>query len=378
LRILIINHLNRWTAAKSYSIKQALWLGDRGHEVWYAEDPENPVDDPRVQELPADMRADFARQALNKKKLLSNAKALARLVKEKQIDLIHTHLSVDHNMALLARHLWRLNVPVFRTKHFLRPLVGGKRFDHRLKYSRLTAGTFTTCELIRRLLIEENGLSPDKVHALFEGVDCNRFRPDLPTDALEDEFALRDAYPVIGIAATLRPDKSHETFLRAAALLADRFPAARFLLIGRGETEYTETLTRLIGELGLHGRAKITGHRSDIAALLARVDLGMVCSVKSDAAGRVVSEWQAAGTPVVVTDIGAYPELIEPGRTGLVVPAQDPKAAADAVASLASSRERLGEMSQAARQRAVDVLSREHFVDELDRHYRRAVAERET
>jgi glycosyltransferase involved in cell wall biosynthesis len=125
--------------------------------------------------------------------------------------------------------------------------------------------------------------------------------------------------------------KDHVGFLRAAAAVADRFPEAYFLLIGRGVTIGDPELAGLIPS-DMRDRFCLLGERGDVARLLAAIDALCLSSAWGEAFPNVVGEAMAAGRPCIVTDVGDCAAIV--GDTGLVVPPADGLALERALAEM--------------------------------------------
>ena len=150
----------------------------------------------------------------------------------------------------------------------------------------------------------------------------------------------------VGVVANLRSEKSHETLLAAAASLAGALPDLRYQIVGDGPRR-TE-LERLAAARGVGGIVEFLGHRDDIPALLASADLFVLPS-RSEAFPNGAIEAMAAGLPVVASDVGGLRDLIDNGRTGVLVAPADPEALAAAVAALVRAPERAAALGAAAR-----------------------------
>jgi glycosyltransferase involved in cell wall biosynthesis len=153
----------------------------------------------------------------------------------------------------------------------------------------------------------------------------------------------------VGILAVFRPEKDHATFLRAARIVADRIPEARFVLAGDGPgREELEALTR---ELGLEERVVFAGLRSDVEDVLASLDVVVLSSFTIECFPYAILEAMAMGVPAVCTAVGGLPEMIEDGVTGRLVPPKDPAALAEGIIDVLSDEDRRRAMGVAARER---------------------------
>jgi glycosyltransferase involved in cell wall biosynthesis len=174
--------------------------------------------------------------------------------------------------------------------------------------------------------------------------------------------------------------KGLEDFLDAAALVARRNGAARFLIVGDGhvcrdgavvpDAEYRQALEARARRLGLGDRVVFTGVRLDVPEVLAQVAVSVLPSL-SEGLSNVVIESMAAGVPVVATRVGGTPELVEEGRTGLLTPPRDPVALAGAICRVLEDRELASRFGQAGRRRIAEHFSLERMVRDTEGLYER-------
>ena len=225
------------------------------------------------------------------------------------------------------------------------------------------------------------------VQVVHDGYDTQAFGPQAAADqtveqTAEQELGVRPAPPAAPVVPAKRPLvvlvgriadwKGQDVFIRAAALTRDAFPLARFQIIGAplfGEYEYEASLHRLCAELGVEDRVEFLGFRSDVPALLAEADVVVHASTLGEPFGQVVIEGMAAGKPVIATDGGALPEIVLPGKTGLLVPMGDAPAMGEAISALLSDPVRARAMGEAGRLRVQERFTISHTVRKMERIY---------
>ncbi|MBK5254408.1 MAG: glycosyltransferase [Vicinamibacteria bacterium] len=177
--------------------------------------------------------------------------------------------------------------------------------------------------------------------------------------------------PVVAVFARLNRLKGIEYFLQAAALLAARFEDARFLIVGDSISEaYRKELETLAASLGLGDRVVFSGFRSDVAELLSEVTVSVLPSL-AEGLSNVVLEAMAAGVPIVATQVGGTPELVEDGVTGIMVPPRDAVALAQAIGSLLADPLWGRTMGERARGRVGEHFSLEAAVRNTEQLYER-------
>ena len=199
-------------------------------------------------------------------------------------------------------------------------------------------------EAVRRYL-RSVGVPERKLATVHKGHDPAWYAyPSVPT---RTELGLPEDAFVIGFTGSLRPVKGVEDLLSAAAVLPESVPAHLALV---GEVRVPR-LREQADSLGLRGRVTFMGHCIDAARLARAFDVFVMPSTEREGLPRAVIEAMAQGVPVIVTDVGGMPELVEDGVSGLVVPPRHPAALAEAIVRLASAPALRQRMGDAARER---------------------------
>ena len=216
-------------------------------------------------------------------------------------------------------------------------------------------------------IVGELGHPERKVRIIHNGVDAERFSGSQVVaggETLRAELGFSPDDLVIGIVAGLRLVKNHELFLRAAKLVADGVPQARFLLVGSGEQrDHLEALTK---ELELEDRVVFTGFRNDVAGALHAIDI-VVLSSDSEAFPLSLLEAMASSRPIVSTAVGGIPEIVEDGVTGYLVPPRDATSLAARLVDLAENPDRRRAFGRAGRLRLEREFTLERHVEETER-----------
>ena len=194
---------------------------------------------------------------------------------------------------------------------------------------------------------EENGRIPEKVKVILNGVDLNYFVPSLTPRNFSEK--------VVGFITNLNTRKRVEYFLEAAALIYKEYPNVKFLLVGgefpnAGGARLAE-LKEMAKNLGLEEKIIFTGFQTDVRPYLYAFDVFVHVTIK-EACSRAILEAMAAGKPVVAVNDGGNPELIEEGKTGILVGVNDMKALVNSVLGLLKNDTLRVEMARYSRVRA--------------------------
>lgn len=234
----------------------------------------------------------------------------------------------------------------------------------------MCASRLAHCELVNaaavRMRLRAGGHSRRAIAVIRNGVDVERFAPRPRDEALRTALGLPAHASLVLAVSRLNPMKGIDDFLKAAALLAGRFPEARFVIVGDGASR--RGLEQQARRLGLAGRVVFTGTKLDVAAILSQAAVAVAPSL-SEGLSNVVLESMAAGVPAVATRVGGTPELIEDGVTGFLVPPCDAPALADSIGRLLGDEALARRLGQAARVRAVERFSLHQMVSRTEGLY---------
>ncbi len=271
---------------------------------------------------------------------------LRRLVRERDIALVHTHMPAPAVAARLALPGRR---PAFvHSEHNLwdryRPAT---RAANRLTYGR-NAAVIAVSEAVARSVGGARPVPEVVVH----GVEAPTGPPGDPAAARARLGLAHPADggqgPVVGTVGNFTAKKDHATLVRALARLG---PEVRLVLVGLGPLE--EELRALVAREGLGGRVTFAGSRDDVAALLPAFDV-FALSSRYEGLPIALLEAMAAGRACVATAVGGVPEVIEDGADGVLVAPGDPEALAGALAALLDDPARRARLGARAAARAED------------------------
>ena len=288
---------------------------------------------------------------------------LRKLMRLNNFQIVNTHSSRDSWVASFASKL--AGVPaLIRTRHLSVPIS-----THPLNIVyRLPDVIVTTSEATRNFIIERNQIDEGSVVSIPTGAVLERFDPSYRASHLKGELGLSEDAPVIAKVAVLRSWKRHDVFLLAARRVLEREPKARFLIVGDGPQR--ENLERKVKELGLERAVIMTGHRTDVPALLSITDVSCLVSDSAEGVPQTVTQSLAMGKAVIGTNVGGIPELIVDGVTGYLIPPEDPDILADRILALLNDPAKAQAMGRAGRRLIEERYTCEIMVERLERLYR--------
>lgn len=289
-------------------------------------------------------------------------------------DLVHTQLEFSNILGTLAAH--RLGVPTVATIHTIdRP----RRWSRDAARYRLMAWVLrsrgarviSVSRSARDHFIGRSNARRDQVVTLHNGIDLSRFsRSGGHRAAARAELGIAPDAPVAMTVAVLRPEKGIGDMIDALPAVLRSHPLARYFIVGNGS--HRTALEQAVAARGLEERVRFTGARADIPRLLAAADVFVLPS-HTEALPTVLIEAMAAGLPVVATDVGGIPEMVDRGVSALLVPARSPAMLADAVCRLFSSPIQSAAMGRAGRRIASERFDLDRQAARLIDEYRLAI-----
>ncbi|HEY7124776.1 MAG TPA: glycosyltransferase family 4 protein [Ktedonobacterales bacterium] len=225
----------------------------------------------------------------------------------------------------------------------------------------------------------EYGYPSSKVHAVLNSVDASRWDGTADGRALREEFALAPDAPLLASIAVHTPWKGTDKLLKAIAMLKDRVPGIKLLIVGggrlmdaAGQRTYIDVLKEMTLELGLSEQVIFTGHRSDIPQIMAACDVFAMPAFE-EPFGLVFLEAMAMRKPVIGLESGGTPEIVEHGKAGLLAPAEDIPALAENILTLLTNAALRQQMGAYGRARVEQYFTPQRSADDVEDIYRKVL-----
>ena len=296
------------------------------------------------------------------------------LIRRESPQIVHTHLFKSDFHGRLAARIAGVPV-VVSTLHSIDPWAQERSLGRLYGWTaRFADRVIAVSEDVRRFHATYTGIPEEKLVTIENGVDIHRFAGlESARRSVRKELDIDNAALVFGVVGRLTPPKDHSTFLKAAALILQKAPQARFLLVGEGPLR--KDLELQAQEIGLGNALIFTGLRKDIPAVLAAVDV-LVFSSLWEGLPVALLEGMAAARPVVATAVGGIPEVVLPDKSAILVPPGDADALAQACLRLASDSATRHSMGQAGLERVVARYSIDAMIDRTAALYAKLLQER--
>lgn len=274
--------------------------------------------------------------------------------------IVHTFLLTASLYGRFAAMLARVPVVIGTEVN----VYANKRRSHARAERLLMRGTdcvIASAASVRDFYVQQVDADPARVKVIYNAVDWSALDATVTREALRRELGIPEAASVVTIIARLTEQKAHGVLFEAFAgtpALAD----THLLVIGDGELR--DTLRERAAALGIAARTRFAGARRDLGNVLAATDVFAMPSLWEGLPLSMVLA-MGAGLPVVASRVAGIPEVVEDGKTGLLVPPGDATALGAALAQLLSDAGLRTRLGAAARDFVVPRFGAESYVNAI-------------
>jgi glycosyltransferase involved in cell wall biosynthesis len=341
----MINHVSSAGGAERFAVGLATHLPQDRFEPWMCSTRDS--DEVASQEL---AEAGVRHVSLGRKTNWDVYRfgGLVRLLRSQRFSILHTHMFGSNVWGSLLGTLSRTPVIVAHEHSWsyegyaIRAWVDGNVIG------KLATRFVAVSRADGERMVTREGVSAEKVAVIPNGYIPS---PGTSDTDIRSELALDRDVPLIVIAAVLRPEKRIDVLLEAFAQVRTAVPHAHLMIAGDGDCR--PALEMQARAMGLDHAVHFLGRRTDVDSVLRAADVGALSSDR-EGSPLLMFECMANGTPLVATCVGGVPDVIEHGRTGLLVPRRDPAALAQGLISLLTDPARRAAIATAAQERVRD------------------------
>jgi glycosyltransferase involved in cell wall biosynthesis len=234
-------------------------------------------------------------------------------------------------------------------------------------------GLITCCfvcvgEVLRQEISTWKIAPEKKLTTIYSGIDFSSYVPRHTALETKQKLGAEGAWPIVGCIGRLSEQKAQNYLVEAVALLLDKYPQIKLLLVGEGGLR--SFLEKQIQELGLSSHVCLLGERDDVADLLNVFDVYAMSS-RWEGVGRALTEAMHMGLPVVATSVDGVTELISDEKTGLLIPPQNPRSLAAAIDRLSVDHDLAKRLGSSARQKVKELMDGQQMVRAIEELYQR-------
>ena len=282
--------------------------------------------------------------------------SVADWIADRGIALLHTHSNRPNVVGRMAGALFRSQGLAVVAHYHNQYDDKWERDPAMLSLERrLVASTdamIAVSESVRRHVADNIGVDEQRIDVIPNGVDASAFtgvdRSDARRALLLDATRL-----VVGLIGRITEQKGQDDFVEAALAIAVERPEPLFVMVGFAEdAELQQRLRQKIAVFGLSDRIRFLGNRDDMASVYAALDI-VVAPSRWEGFGMMLIEAMAAGRPIVATRVGAIPEIVRDGRTGVLVEPRDAQALARAITGMLDDPQRRIAMGEAGQRESI-------------------------
>ncbi len=363
--LLLTTHLDMGGIAV-YTVTLARYLKKRGHEpvvVTAGGKLEECLRDNGIEHI----RIDIKTKAEFGFKVWKALLRLSRVIRERNIDVIHSQTRVTNVMGCLVSKL--TGAPHVTTCHGF--------FKHRRLSRRLFpcwgSETIAISKSVREHLIKDFGMPSEHVNHVYNGIDVSVYSTGSVTRdrGLFSRIGLKEDIPVIGAIGRLSPVKGQRYLIEAFGELVARGMKAQLLIIGDGPDK--GKLKELVSTSGIADRVFFDEGGETLRRYLGLLDIYCIPSV-GEGFGLSLVEAMASGRPCIASNVGGLAEIVSDGEDGMLVPPCDPQAIASAIEIMLREEPLRRSLAAAAREKAIKNFSIEDSVTRTIKVYEKAIS----
>jgi glycosyltransferase involved in cell wall biosynthesis len=322
VNILYVESSRSWGGQEYRTCLEINWLNAHGHQAWLICNPNS-----QLHAKASELGTRLVPMPLQNRLDPLCSWRLWRFCRRNQIDLVKTYSSKDHWICL---PLYLCGIPLSRARCITDAIGSRSRaFIYKHGCSQIVADA----SVIKRQLVEEHGLDPAKIEVIGSAVDLERFKPPRDRTKFRREIGVPSHAPLIGNVGMIRPDKGQLELVKAAPLVLDKFPDARFVIVGQGTGILKRGINvrNAIDRAGLADKIIMAGYRWETPDVYAACDMVVIASLRTEASPIVLREAFASGRPVIATKVGDIAEIVQDRENGLLIEPGNPPALAAAI-----------------------------------------------
>ncbi|MFJ7937159.1 glycosyltransferase [Peribacillus sp. NPDC096622] len=256
---------------------------------------------------------------------------LTKIIRENQMDIIHTHCPSPDFYGRIAARITRVK-RVYTTIH---NTAGYSRIFEKA-IGKFTKGYIAISEQVKRYMVEDLNISEEKISLVPNGIDVQKYSASsIEIDSYKKSLGLQSKDIVITNIGRVTEQKGQIYLIRSIKKVKEKYSNIKVLIIGNKDLDkslYNKLQTYVIKE-GLEKNVIFLGDRSDIPELLKITDIFVFPSLY-EGFSLVTLEVIASSTPIIATDVGSIREIVTHNKNGLIIPPRDSEAISENILTL--------------------------------------------
>ncbi len=357
MNFLFINSIQMWGGAEVWLMDIMHGLEKRGHRTTLICRPGTILEKNALAEgfdvVPVKMRSDFDPFVIWK---------VAQIIRQRDIHVLSTNMDKELRFGGVAAKLAGVKA-VVPSREVDYPLKN--KWRYRFTYNVLADKIIANSQSTKNTLLKNAPwLDPQRIEVVYKGIDPKPYLT-FPEEGqkIREEFGIPRDVPLIGFVGQIIERKGIPDILESIPIVLQQNPETRFLFAGEGEL--TTFLIQTIRDYGVEDRVLYTGFRKDIPAIMKAIDLLLLPSTV-EGFGYVLVEAMAAAKPVVATHVSSIPEIVEDGKTGILIDVHQPRQLAQAILSLLNDSARSKKLGENGRKRVLERFTLKTMIDQFE------------
>ncbi len=223
----------------------------------------------------------------------------------------------------------------------------------------MTDRVLVPSSFLSHLLQKVLKISSQKIEIIPNAIDLDQYAHNPKKTDIRKELGLPSNAKLVGMVAVFTPAKSHEMLFEAVPHILKKEPDTYFLLIGDGILK--EQFVQMSQDMNLTDHILFLGYRHDVGQILPNFDVGILCS-NVEVHPLALIEMMASGIPVVATEVGGIPEIVNNGKDGFLIPFADASKFADAICTILGDKALSRKLGQEAKKRVLETFALERMM----------------
>ncbi|MCX7875139.1 MAG: glycosyltransferase family 4 protein [Melioribacteraceae bacterium] len=369
MKILFTCISNGWGGLEMFSLSILLQLKNLQHDVYLLTLKNSPL----FNEAEKENIKVFSLSSENYLNLFSLIH-IKKIFEKENFDIIHSHSSKDLWFIVPTLNYLKIKTPIHFTKHVASG-ISKKDFLHNWIYKRIDK-VYAISEMIKKNIIETTTINEDKIILLYNGIDTEKFNPDLYNkNIFREEINVNEDEILIGMIGRISQGKGHEEFLKSADILLKKYSNLKFVIVGHpsiGEENYYKGIVHLAKSINQNKKIVFTGLRKDTPNILAALDI-FVFPSHDESFGLTLIEAMSMKKANVCTRASGVLEIAVEDQTSLFFNKADVNELVDKITILIESIDLRFKLGENSRKRVLDKFDFKNYINSLINYYNKSI-----
>lgn len=290
-----------------------------------------------------------------------------RFIRQQKVTVLQTFHTASDLVGPIAARLAFQNVKVLSSRRDLGYTKSSRHVKMQRYINHFIDGVLGNSSAVKRAVVLQENYPDEHINVIYNGIDTKPFQFDSTERKCNRDLMGFDKETIlIGSVGNIRPVKGYDVLVESAAIVCRKFPAVQFLHVGEGELK--AQLEDRCNALGIDNNFHFLGATDNVPGFLSVLDIYVQPS-RSEGMSNAILEAMAARLPVVATDVGGNPDLIEHCVTGLLTPVENCEALAERLIQLITQPQTRSELAERASQRVHDEFRMSCMIENYKRTY---------